>query len=457
LRRAASSAESLARSLERRLGSIGTGTVDAVDQLALPFADGDADEEPAGSLMAPGLTDAAEERHVLETLLALARVAAGHESKVAAALRWMARVSEPVLIFTEYRDTLARLRHALTTEGVPPDRLAELHGGLPRSERESAERRFAAGSADILLATDAASEGLNLHHRCRCVLNLEVPWNPVRLEQRIGRVDRIGQRKRVHAIQLVASETFELTIVRRLVERANRAAGAFRDATPSHEATANEILTGVDVPDTVPDTSRAQALRHLDLAERAGDEARAIAGSRRLLQNSSRPALRPVAAILSRRRGRLMWAFAIVVTDADGVPVWTTVAGLEQPGPLLSGHTPRNLRRALVTMSESLDSAVQCLALRARSRAQEVTGAIMTTGVEREEAIAAAVRLRHARVAADLLQPGLFDRRAERRAVSQSQVLEEALGRCHQRLESLERLSRLGSDTPTLRFAVLLA
>jgi hypothetical protein len=107
-------------------------------------------------------------------------------------------------------------------------------------------------------------------------------------------------------------------------------------------------------------------------------------------------------------------------------------------------------------MTHTVDAAVECAAVRVGSRAQDVLRAVMTTGIEREEAIAAAVRLRHARVAADLLQPGLFDRRAERRAVSQSLVLEEALGRCHQHLESLERLSTLRSDTPALRFAVLL-
>ncbi len=83
LRRAASSADSLARSLERRLGSIAIGGIDTGDQLILPFADGDTDEEPAGALTAPGLRNALEERNALEQLLSLARLAAAHESKVA--------------------------------------------------------------------------------------------------------------------------------------------------------------------------------------------------------------------------------------------------------------------------------------------------------------------------------------------------------------------------------------
>src|SRR5574341_373469 len=66
-----------------------------------------------------------------------------------------------------------------------------MHGGLTRRERSEAVGRFTHGDARLLLATDAGSEGLNLHHRCRLVVNLELPWTPLRLEQRAGRVDRI--------------------------------------------------------------------------------------------------------------------------------------------------------------------------------------------------------------------------------------------------------------------------
>ena len=71
----------------------------------------------------------------------------------------------------------------------------------------------------VLLATDAAAEGLNLHHHCRLVVNLELPWNPMRLVQRIGRVDRIGQRRTVHACHLVAAGTGETRLLARLRAR----------------------------------------------------------------------------------------------------------------------------------------------------------------------------------------------------------------------------------------------
>src|SRR5205085_12576773 len=110
---------------------------------------------------------------------------------------------EPVIVFTEYRDTLAMLERSLRAQR----RISMLHGGLTAAERDRAIHAFNAGASDLLLATDAGAEGLNLQSRCRLVVNLELPWNPIRLEQRIGRVDRLGQSRTVHAIHLFAEGT----------------------------------------------------------------------------------------------------------------------------------------------------------------------------------------------------------------------------------------------------------
>ena len=104
------------------------------------------------------------------------------------------------------------------------------------------------GPFDVLLATDAASEGLNLHRRCRLVINLELPWTPVRLEQRIGRVERIGQTRRVHAVHLLASGTSEEQAVARLLIRARHAARALSEITPlddSETAIADAVIGGI--------------------------------------------------------------------------------------------------------------------------------------------------------------------------------------------------------------------
>jgi superfamily II DNA or RNA helicase len=454
LRRASSSAASLARSLDRRLIALGNRSTDTAPQLALPFANDDTDEEPADLLLTPGLSDVSEERVLVEGLLGLARVAAIDESKMATLLRWLSRVREPVLVFTEYRDTLVHLKDAILHAGIAADRIAELHGALTRTEREQAERRFATGDADILLATDAASEGLNLHHRCRCVVNLEIPWSPVRLEQRVGRVDRIGQRKRVHALHLVAAGTYETDTVRRLIDRARTAASALNDTAPRYEATTHAILTGAALPDS-GDRELPASIRRPDLARRAAVEAHWIASARRLGHSSSRTRHRPVATAACSRSQRLVCGFEVTVVDEDGLPLWLTTIGVEI-GTLVRPSNPDKVRQGVEGVLNHLLEAARAAAEDLAKVAGDTMTATARIARDREEAIASAVRLRHARIASDLLQPGLFDRRAERRAAAQSAVLEEALGRCQDRLESLARLSNPHIDAPALRFAVFL-
>jgi SNF2 family DNA or RNA helicase len=89
-------------------------------------------------------------------------------------------------------------------------------------ERMAAEEQFNRGGS-LLLATDAAAEGLNLHARCRAVVHFELPWSPCRLEQRTGRVNRIGQSRVVHEIMLVAADTAERLVLAPLASRAARA------------------------------------------------------------------------------------------------------------------------------------------------------------------------------------------------------------------------------------------
>lgn len=218
-KRAFSSARALYLSVTRRLDAL-AGIAPAAAQLLLPLDDHgestDADDAPAWQAVL-GLGDANHERRLLTALADAASVAARSESKVVAVRRLLGRIREPLIIFTEYRDTLAHLARQLDEPS------AILHGGLSRLERIAALQSFAEGPARILLATDAGSEGLNLHHTCRVVVNLELPWNPMRLEQRIGRVDRIGQARTVHAFHFVGGDTGELQLLDQLRERVAQA------------------------------------------------------------------------------------------------------------------------------------------------------------------------------------------------------------------------------------------
>ena len=186
-KRALSSARALERSIERRLAALGPVEDSCGRQLALPIDDprGELDraDDPPDGFDALALDDPGRERRLLRALAASAHSAATRETKIAALRRLLNRIAEPAVVFTEYRDTLLHLRDSLRAS------VAILHGGLACEERAAALDDFASGRRPILIATDAAGEGLNLHHTCRLVVNLELPWNPMRLEQRIGRVD----------------------------------------------------------------------------------------------------------------------------------------------------------------------------------------------------------------------------------------------------------------------------
>src|SRR5204863_8136353 len=113
-----------------------------------------------------------DECGALERIHAAAERAARDERKVAALQRLLRRVREPLIVFTEYRDTLIRLESEVRALGHR--RPVLLHGGLNRAERRGVVQAFTSGDSDLLLATDAGSEGLNLHHRCRLVINFEL-------------------------------------------------------------------------------------------------------------------------------------------------------------------------------------------------------------------------------------------------------------------------------------------
>lgn len=106
--------------------------------------------------------------------------------------------AERVVVFTEYADTLDWLTRVLRTKGYDEKRLAVIQGSTSAEDRETIRARFCADPAEeplrVLVATDAAGEGIDLQTWCHKLVNFDVPFNPSRLEQRVGRIDRYGQR-----------------------------------------------------------------------------------------------------------------------------------------------------------------------------------------------------------------------------------------------------------------------
>jgi superfamily II DNA or RNA helicase len=130
---------------------------------------------------------------------------------------------QKLVIFTEHRDTLNYLESRISTLLGNKEAVVIIHGGMGREERLKAQESFRHDPiVQILLATDAAGEGINLQ-RAHLMVNYDLPWNPNRLEQRFGRIHRIGQTEVCHLWNLVAEETREGDVYRKLLEKLEQA------------------------------------------------------------------------------------------------------------------------------------------------------------------------------------------------------------------------------------------
>ena len=437
LKRSASSAWALARSVAHRLRRLGAGD-DSPEQPPLPFDDpGETDASDTAmpaALGEPGLDEQGRELRLLAELGDAAQLAATWESKLARVSTLLRRTREPAIFFTEYRDTLDAALRALQAHGP----VAVLHGGLSRRERRAAEDAFTTGRARVLLATDVASEGLNLHGRCRLVINMELPWNPVRLEQRVGRIDRIGQRRRVHAVHLIGRDTAETYVLERLVARVRnirRSLGDMHDGVAVDDTLLAAGALGATVPETQdvppagavsgsllpPDRNEHRVCEWLETVRRLVSAAQQ--------RNAGFDAGRhlPMAIVRPRLRARLalspgvVLGFRVEARSAAGRPAASAVVAVHvalAPA-ALSRTRPSTLLAAVLPLAEPAASraGAECLAddLAAHHRYTARAGAreaALRTVASRDDAAGRAV------------QPGLFDGRAVHQAARQRDARE---------------------------------
>ena len=212
-----SSTRAIRETLERRLSLLTdeTSLVGALhtDVALWPDDWADLDSERRLESVLTSVAALHGERQHVETLLALARrcEATGPDARAETLLHQIYAIQQEtnnplckVLVFTEFRATQAMLQQFLPTHGFS---VATLHGQMNREEREATQHAFAR-DRQILISTDAGGEGLNLQF-CHVVVNYDLPWNPMKIEQRIGRVDRIGQTQPVQACNLVLAESVE--------------------------------------------------------------------------------------------------------------------------------------------------------------------------------------------------------------------------------------------------------
>ncbi len=400
-RRAASSNAAIERTLARRLGLLSNRSLEPA-QASLPWEEVDRsdDLEPDAMLSAPGLESVDEERTALEQMIALAqRCQAG--SKIRRLQRLLAVMREPAVIFTEYRDTLDAIVAALSASAR---RVGCIHGGLPVDHRRAAVDAFNDGRIDVLVATDAAGEGLNLHHRCRLVIDVELPWSPLRLEQRIGRVDRLGQQRTVHGIRLFHPGTIEGEVLEHLRGRHHRA---------DHDVAA-AVFEGTTIEPGEPD------IRSVSVAT-AKEEAARLTAERRF-RGQAAPFIRAWTAPRGRFPSPLVALHRVnVVNEAGDLVAEELLASRIQ-----LGATPEHRRRWRELIA-GIDSI--------RARAPLVASA-NCSALERR---IGSIRARLKRVSAIRYQRSLFDGRADagadaRRAVADR--LDAALERTLRRVTS---------------------
>jgi superfamily II DNA/RNA helicase len=179
-----------------------------------------------------------------------------------------------ILIFTEFVSTQTMLAEYLERRGLS---VFCLNGSMDLDQRQQVQRRFA-GDAQILISTDAGGEGLNLQF-CHVVVNFDLPWNPMKLEQRIGRVDRIGQRHIVRALNFALDDTAELRVREVLEEKLQRILEEFGVDKPADVLDSEE--SGVQFEElfaqaiVAPEKAERRAMELADEIRRSAEEARA--------------------------------------------------------------------------------------------------------------------------------------------------------------------------------------
>jgi superfamily II DNA or RNA helicase len=441
-KRALSSAYALEQSASRRVRSLVLDSADVGQQLALPLDDETGELDPAdaapafGGPLGPLLKDEAAERRLLERVAGQAFAAIPEQAKIAALrrlLRRLEKLGERAIVFTEYRDTLLHVRDAVRPRAV----VVVVHGGMTAEERHVALEAFVTGNARLLLATDAAGEGLNLQRTCRVVVNLELPWNPMRLEQRIGRVDRIGQTRRVHVFHLIASDTREEWMLERLKRRLAQAGTDLGAPDP----------LGLDEADRPPDVAGIRLLAE------AKTEYNHLKTTRATATSSCHVEAGVLAARTHRRQVRVglaSRALVIVRTsldDAAGRSIAVHVAALALDTSRTDTNTPGRLRAIQLALSrftcadlESLDPTL----LHWHAASRRMHRRFWQCRADRDRAIARALE----EIGHPPIQAGLFDHRSEHRRATDANVRRALLGEMRSRIAAAERAADIHLEPP---------
>jgi len=414
-KRALSTMWALSQSVGRRLAFLGDASEDETFKWIQPTLGFDEEQDPAEIEEREGITahvklPGKQERSWLRRLRQLADDACRDESKIRRLIGLLRRAREPVIIFTEFRDSLDAVRRRL-----PFDRPASiLHGSQDATERRHQLKLFLNGHTSVLLATDVAGQGLNLQSRARWVTSLELPWNPARLEQRIGRVDRIGQRQSTHFTLLVArdeSESGLLTHLSRRILTARQSIGSdvLAAIAPPEDAVRRALLFNSPLSNQASAPAIVTSCNHwrrlARVAARQLERKRALARHWRLAASApSSGAVRcdhPRIASLIPRASRSMFIFSVPISDGNEAYVDKLIVAIGVDAIAINARACRTLDAAMHdAVLEAVRSRVTAMSNR-RTRAFSMVG-------QRDHAMAAAIQ---AEFEDREVQPGLFDQR----------------------------------------------
>ena len=222
----------------------------------------------------------------LKTLIEECRVACEEDDKMDAFLDRViapithANSTERVLVFTEYRGTQDYIVEQLAAR-YGADKVDIINGSMDVDERRAAIARFE-GAGQFLVSTEAGGEGLNLHRRCHMLVNYDLPWNPMRLAQRIGRLYRYGQQHHVVAINLQGVASADDQVVSNMYARLQQVAAdmAGVDQTSSENLVSDivgELASLLDVEDILEKAATAGVRRTEENIEEAMRRARETA------------------------------------------------------------------------------------------------------------------------------------------------------------------------------------
>jgi len=449
-KRALSTFHALATSVERRLRWLDSPErsrgADAFQPM-LAFdddADGETGEEAAALRSDIGL-QAGHERSWLRRLHALAISACGHDTKIRHVAKLARRSHEPVVIFTEFRDSLDAVRCVLE-RAIP---LAALHGGMSSEDQRRALGDFDSGRARVLVATDVASQGLNLQRRSRWVINLELPWNPSRIEQRIGRVDRIGQSRSVHATVLSSDHRSESRVIEHLTRRTIAARSAFDDGVfsavmPEPARLRKSVLTETPLAHVEAPSAHVSLCRRWRRPAQAAAKTLAVSRQRGArwrarVGNASRTLWLRGGAAEQPAGARSLLVFEIAIADGTGALVErrSVVVGV----PLARAEVVAN--RGLI--EESRRRAARHFAPRIR-RLGHLFATRRDRMIARERAIADVLTA----AAQSAAQPGLFDGRGARAVQLASERTAEILAELERRIDQIADAATLDIGATTL-------